>query len=441
MYSPRPVPQNVNEIPAYLSNELQTIADNENSVSKHLGIEISNRAPTKPYNGQIVYADGTNWNPGSGAGLYYFNGTNWVWMSFNGVGYLTTATAASTYLTISTAASTYAPIASPALTGNPTAPTATSGDNDTTIATTAFVQSAINQSGPLAGYRNRIINGDFDIWERATSQTSNSYGSDDRWFNGNVGSTKTHSRQSFTLGQTAVPNNPHFFSRTVVTSVAGAANYVVKQQRIEDVTLLSDKTMTLSFWAKADANKNIAVEFQQYFGTGGSPSAHVTGLGVTTIALTTSWQKFTTTVTFPSVSGKTLGTNNDDSTIVQFFFDAGSSFNSRTNSLGQQSGTFDIAQVQLEEGTIATQFEYRYQQVELALCQRYFEVQSVLIGTVVNTYQGTWAVTKRIVPTLSITPSSGSGATVLAQSVRGWYQNGANSVQAATCLLTASAEL
>lgn len=38
-------------------------------------------------------------------------------------------------------AATYAPLASPALTGNPTAPTATVGDNDTSIATTAFVQA------------------------------------------------------------------------------------------------------------------------------------------------------------------------------------------------------------------------------------------------------------------------------------------------------------
>ena len=39
--------------------------------------------------------------------------------------------------------SAYAPLASPAFTGNPTAPTATFGDNDTSLATTAFVQSAL----------------------------------------------------------------------------------------------------------------------------------------------------------------------------------------------------------------------------------------------------------------------------------------------------------
>jgi len=40
--------------------------------------------------------------------------------------------------------SVYAPLASPALTGTPTAPTANAGTNSTRIATTAFVQTAIN---------------------------------------------------------------------------------------------------------------------------------------------------------------------------------------------------------------------------------------------------------------------------------------------------------
>jgi hypothetical protein len=46
----------------------------------------------------------------------------------------------------------YAPLASPALTGNPTAPTATFGDNDTSIATTAFVQAGL--LGGTANARN-----------------------------------------------------------------------------------------------------------------------------------------------------------------------------------------------------------------------------------------------------------------------------------------------
>jgi len=222
-------------------------------------------------------------------------------------------------------------------------------------------------------FRNKLINGGFDIWQRGTSQTSNGYGSDDRWSNENLGSTKTASRQTFTLGQTDVPNNPKYWARTVVASVAGAGNYCSKIQRIESVYTLAGQTATLSFWAKADASKNMAVELVQWFGTGGSPSSAVTGLGVTTCALTTSWQRFTVTVTLPSISGKVLGSGNDDHLALIFWMDAGSSFNARTNSLGQQSGTFDIANVQLEAGSAPTPFESRPIGTELALCQRYYE--------------------------------------------------------------------
>lgn len=226
-------------------------------------------------------------------------------------------------------------------------------------------------SGSGLMFRNKLINGGFDIWQRATSQTATGYGSDDRWSNSNSGSTKTASRQTFTLGQTDVPGNPKYWSRTVVSSVAGASNFCIKAQKIENVLTLAGQTATISFWAKADASKNIAVEIEQFFGTGGSPSSGVTSIGVTTCALTTVWQKFTITANIPSITGKTLGSNNDDFLAVNFWFDAGSSFNARTNSLGQQSGTFDIANVQLEAGDQPTPFEQRPSTVELGLCQRY----------------------------------------------------------------------
>lgn len=37
-----------------------------------------NSVPDKPRAGQIVLADGTNWNPGSGAGFYGYYGGAWV---------------------------------------------------------------------------------------------------------------------------------------------------------------------------------------------------------------------------------------------------------------------------------------------------------------------------------------------------------------------------
>jgi hypothetical protein len=230
--------------------------------------------------------------------------------------------------------------------------------------------SSLN-GGPLAGFRNRIINGDFDFWQRGTSFTGNEYGAD-RWIHNRVGTTHAATREPFALGQTDVPGEPTYFCRSAVASVAGATNFSALVQFIEDVRTFAGQQVTVSFWAKADSTKNIAIELQQNFGTGGSPSTTVEAIGTTKVSIGTSWQKVTVTATLPSISGKTLGTTVNNSLVLAIFFDAGSDFNARTDSLGQQSGTFDIAQVQIEPGPVATPFEQRPIGTELALCQRYY---------------------------------------------------------------------
>lgn len=50
-------------------------------------------------------------------------------------------------------AASFAPLDSPAFIGNPTAPTAGQGDNDTSIATTAFVQTAMGSGGQAVDFR------------------------------------------------------------------------------------------------------------------------------------------------------------------------------------------------------------------------------------------------------------------------------------------------
>jgi hypothetical protein len=260
--------------------------------------------------------------------------------------------------------------------------------------------------GPLAGFRNRIINGNFDIWQRGASFTASDYGAD-RWLHARVGTTQSATRQAFTLGQTDVPGEPTYFCRTVVSSVAGAGNFCLLAQPIEDVRTFAGQQITVSFWAKSDATKNIAVNMVQVFGTGGSPSANV-GISGTKISVGTTFQKVTVTATLPSISGKTLGTNNNSALNLNIWFDAGSTYNGDTDSLGQQSGTFEIAQVQIEPGPVATPFEQRPIGAELALCQRYYEViqdrDSVWInGT--DYYDRGWQsfkVEKRAIPTVTI---------------------------------------
>lgn len=226
------------------------------------------------------------------------------------------------------------------------------------------------------GRKNHIINGNFDIWQRAVSQTSNGYGSDDRWLNESLGTTKVHSQQAFALGQTLVPGDQKYFSRTVVTSVPGAGNHCRKSQRIERVATNAGRKATYSFYFDVDTAKNIAVEFVQNFGTGGSPSAEITAIGAQLVAVTPGFKKYVVTVDLPSVAGKALGTGGNDYLAMVFWFDAGSSFDARTVSLGQQSGTFDLARVQLEEGVVATEYEMLPPEETEQIAKRFYNILS-----------------------------------------------------------------
>lgn len=279
---------------------------------------------------------------------------------------------------------------------------------DVTVASIT-ANSVITQGqnvSPFSGFKNYIINGNFDIWQYGTSQTSYGYGSDDRWSSTNVGSTKTHSRVACTDTERAL-FNATYFSRTVVTSVVGTNNYVVKRQPIEDITKLAGKTVTVSFWAKADSVKKIWIEHIQVFGTGGTPSTTIAGIAVQEISLTSTWSKYSYTITLPSLAGKVLGTDGVHTSVVtlQFWFDVGSAHLSRIPTGVQQSGTFDIAQVQLEEGSVATPFENRPYGLELSLCQYFLRPIYVAVQNQVTTTAGQNTTQNLYFPSMRTTPT------------------------------------
>jgi hypothetical protein len=257
----------------------------------------------------------------------------------------------------------------------------------------------------LLSFRNKLINGNFDFWQRGTSQTATGYGSVDRWESVHHLTSKTMSQMAFTPGQTEVPGNPKYYLRTVISSANTTNNFVLLVQRIENVDTCSGKTVTVSFWGKANANMNIVTEYEQSFGTGGDPLNHT--IGVKKHNLTTSWQKFTTTKDIPSVYGRNI-TRIKDSFQLVFWYDAGTNYNDRLDNLGPQSGTIDIAQVQVEEGEVATPFEDRPSGLELNLCQRYYEKTTVAClnhATAGNMFMGmshNFATQKRDAPTIHL---------------------------------------
>lgn len=81
MYRKNNVPSDPKALPAFLDQELSEIEQAQNEPVSVFGLAISHAAPKVPTDGRSVLfaeADGTNWNPGSGAGLYVYRPSGWV---------------------------------------------------------------------------------------------------------------------------------------------------------------------------------------------------------------------------------------------------------------------------------------------------------------------------------------------------------------------------
>jgi hypothetical protein len=254
--------------------------------------------------------------------------------------YLTQASASATYLTQSSASSTYA-----------------------------------NLTTYRPSFRNAIINGKFDIWQRGTSfsnPSSNGYLAD-RFvlaYDG-TGATRTISQQAFTAGTAPVTGyESQYFLRYNVSAAGTGNTFNLLVQRMEDVRTFANQTITISAWLKADSARNITVQLLQNFGSGGSAEVR-TSIG--TASVTTSWTRFTFSTTVASVTGKTIGTSSFLG--LEFWNPSNTTF------------TVDFWGVQVEGGTVATPFEQRPIGTELALCQRYYwrSENDSYFGTVVST--------------------------------------------------------
>ena len=240
---------------------------------------------------------------------------------------------------------------------------------DAVRAVTPATLTSFSGLGGGGSAKNLLINGDFSVWQRGTAAvTVNNTFYADRWLQQFSGPTFSTTQGTHTVGQTAVPNNPAFYISTVVGASAGSGDSGLLIHRVEDVASTAGETVTLSFYAKASSALDLSYEGAQNFGSGGS--ATLNSQNIQKFSLTTSWAKYTHTFTKPSISGKTVGAGSYLTNI--FWLTAGSSFSARTDTLGNQAGTFDISNVQLEVGDAATDFEYVMPATQLARCQRYY---------------------------------------------------------------------
>ena len=215
-------------------------------------------------------------------------------------------------------------------------------------------------SGPN-DYRNKLINGDMKIWQRGTSSvltTTAAYASADRW-----AAFQTTAAAGTISQSTDVPIN-FKYSLRIGRNNASAANPYQVRQVIEsfDCIPLQNKTCVVSFWAKNGINITGSTNLVVYTGTGTNEGYTTlgswTGNNIVlnqTLSLNTTWTRYQYTFTVSS---------NVNEIGIQFI-------NTPTGTASGTEDCFYITGVQLEEGTVASPFEYRQYGVELQLCQRH----------------------------------------------------------------------
>jgi hypothetical protein len=75
-YVPTVAPTSIEGLPRWVEAELRRIGGLLGAATV-LKVDELNEAPVKPLEGMVVLADGTNWDPGSGAGFYGYYGGAW----------------------------------------------------------------------------------------------------------------------------------------------------------------------------------------------------------------------------------------------------------------------------------------------------------------------------------------------------------------------------
>lgn len=259
---------------------------------------------------------------------------------------------------------------------------------------------------PHQGFRNHLINGGFDIWQRGTSSSSTGYTTADRWYNLASGTT------TFSQDASDFPTGVGVrYSNKWTTGASNSYGQIFQALESSAVIPLRGNTMTFSTWVKRGATALTGtLSFSVYYSTSsdayGSQTVPVT-VFPETISPQTSWVRFVCTFTVPSNAvGLKVGivpTNVQNSGVVVSF-----------------------AGMQLERGSfIMTPFEKRPIGTELALCQRYYYASGVVwSGFVANNvnqfgegFSFQFPVTMRATPTLTNSFTSNDNAVLSTSSV------------------------
>ncbi len=213
--------------------------------------------------------------------------------------------------------------------------------------------------------RNHIHNGSFNVWQRGSTLDASSAYKADRWYGyRSAAGTDGYVRQ-YATGSVAAPAQGMMLQRVSGTT---GTTFISAWQVLESVNSrpLANKTVTLSYWAMhgtdySATNKRIYVTVGT--GTGADQASNTIGSwtgNATPIAtyqtIDTTWTRYTHTATLASAANQ-----------IYVRFD--------TDPFVGTAGANDyvhITGVQLEEGSVATPYEFKDYGQDLRECQRYY---------------------------------------------------------------------
>jgi hypothetical protein len=236
--------------------------------------------------------------------------------------------------------------------------------------------------------KNAIINGDFNIWQRGASFVNVVDGTytADRFVYAKTGSSAVHDiSRSIDVPTVAQAGRLFNYSLLVDCQTAdatvGSAKLIRLIQRIEGYNFLplAQKVFTISFWVKATKIGTYCVSFA-------NAASDKTYIAEYIVNSSDTWEYKTITIT-DSPSDGTWNYTNGIGLEVEFILMAGSSYQNSANFWGSgglatanqvnacdsAANNFRLCGVQLESGSVVTDFEYRSFQKELWMCQRYYE--------------------------------------------------------------------
>ncbi len=313
--------------------------------------------------------------------------------------------------------------------------------------------------------KNLVVNGACLIAQRGTSGTTSGYASVDRFETTYSGTDEapTQAQHALTSSDTGPWEKGFRYSYHVTngnqTSGAGAADYIRLRYKMEAQDMAqsgwnytsSSSFVTLSYWIKASVSQTYYTQLRTNDGT---DQYYVFEQALTE----NTWKKVE-----HSISGDSdlqFDLNNEEGFYIAWYPFRGTdatgsmtlnqwaNWDSSAITPDQTStwyttndATFEITGVQLEVGSVATDFEHRSYGQELTLCQRYYQTAPADTLMVYNDNTASWLfpTAMRAAPTMAFIGLSGSGA-ALAATANGFRQSASNS-QSSGIGYTATSEL